>query len=76
MPPAALNCLQQPPARMNYLRAMGKLWRAKAAIMLKFTPNILHFSKRLTCKERSEQERKGTEHLVQNHCDMLLQLQI
>ena len=33
--------LQQPHARIDYLRPMGKLWRARAAIMLKSVPNIL-----------------------------------
>ena len=33
---------QQPHARMRYLRAMGKSWRARAAIMLKFMLKTLH----------------------------------
>ena len=41
MPLLTLSLSQQPQARMSYLRPMGKLWRAKAAIMLKSLLKIL-----------------------------------
>ena len=41
MPLLTPNFSQQAHARMNYLRAMGKLRSEKAAIMLKFILKIL-----------------------------------
>ena len=41
MPFLTLSLSQQPHARMNYLRPMGNLWRAKAAIMLIFLLKFL-----------------------------------
>ena len=40
---SSLTFLQQPHARMNYLRPMAKLWRARIAIMLKFILKTLLF---------------------------------
>ena len=45
MPLLTPNLSQQPHARMNYLRAMGKLQSEKAAIMLKFILKILLIEK-------------------------------
>ena len=45
MPLPSPTSLQQPHARMNYLQPMGKLWRAKAAIMLKYVLIFLHIEK-------------------------------
>ena len=41
MPLLTLSRSQQPHARINYLRPMGNLQHAKAAIMLKFLLKIL-----------------------------------